>query len=168
MKKIFLTISIALFSLTAVLAQAKTKIGYINSTELLALMPERKTAEAALEKEAEALQKQLQAMSTEYQAKISEFQSGQATMSELLKETKVKEISDLETRIQTFQESAQSELQKKEAELLEPILTKARDAVKASADKAGYTHVFDTASGILIHAPEGDDILPIVKKDLGL
>jgi len=168
MKKIFLTLSIALFSVASIFAQTKTKIGYVNSTELLALMPERATAEKTLAAEAEALQKQLQAMSAEYQTKISDFQANQETMSDLMKETKVKEISDLEGRIQTFQESAQQSLQAKEAELLEPILTKARDAVKATADKAGYTHVFDTASGILIHAPEGDDILPLVKKDLGL
>ncbi len=164
MKKLTLLAFAAILSL-GTFAQ---KIGYINSGDLLALMPERKTAEGDLQKEAEALQKQLQTMTTEYQGKLSEFQNGQATMSDLMKDTKVKELTDLESRIKTFQESAQVELQKKEAALLEPILQKAREAVKEAAKKAGYTHVFDTASGILIHAPEGDDILPIVKKSLGL
>ncbi len=159
---------VGLFLLSSLVGFGQNKIGYINSTDLLQLMPERKTAEEALEKEALALQKQLQTMSTEYQSKLTDFQSNQATMSDLMKETKVKELTDLETRIKAFQESAQGELQKKEAELLEPILKKARAAVKTAATKSKYTHVFDTASGILIHAPDGDDMLPLVKKELGL
>jgi len=164
-KSIYIAL-VALMSVSTVIGQ--TKIGYINSNDLLVLMPERKTAEANLEKEAKALQTQLQTMTTEYQSKVTEFQNGQTTMSDLLKDTKVKELTDLEARIKAFQESAQGELQKKEGALLEPILAKAREAIKTTAEKAGYSHVFDTASGILVHAPEGDDLLPLVKKELGL
>lgn len=166
MKKI---ISISVFALLISLsAVAQKKIGYINSSELLLLMPERKEAEASLQKEAVALEEQLKTMSSEYQAKVQEYQSKVSEMSELLKQTKAKEIGDLEQRIQSFQASAQEELQNKEAELLEPILEKARVAVKAVADKNGYSHVFDSASGVVIHAPESDDLLPLVKKHLGL
>jgi outer membrane protein len=107
-------------------------------------------------------------MSNEYQAKIQDFQSSQATMSDLMKQTKAKEITDLEERIKNFQTSAEEELRKKESVLLEPILTKARTAIKEVADKNGYSHVFDSASGIVLHAPDTDNLLPLVKKHLGL
>ncbi len=147
---------------------AQNKIGYINSSDLLLVMPERKSAEESLQKEAKALEEQLKAMSTEYQGKLQEYQTKLSEMSDLLKQTKAEEINNLEQRIQSFQQSAQEELQKKESELLEPILEKARAAVKVVADKNGYSHVFDSASGVVIHAPEGDDLLPLVKKHLAL
>lgn len=167
MKKYSLVMALFLGSLGLVNAQVK-KIGYINSNDLLVLMPERKGAEEALQKEAGVLEAQLRTMSTEYQTKVQEFQSQQATMSDLMKQTKAKEIGDLEERIKNFQTSAEEELRKKEGTLMEPILDKARKAIKEVAEKNGYSHVFDSSSGIVIHAPETDDLLPLVKKHLGL
>lgn len=167
MKKIGMIAALFLSTLGLVQGQIK-KIGYINSSELLLLMPERKGAEESLQKEAGLLEQQLTTMSSEYQGKVQEFQSQQTTMSDLMKQTKAKEITDLEERIKSFQASAEEELRKKESALLEPILDKARKAIKEVADKNGYSHVFDSASGIVIHAPETDNILPLVKKHLNL
>ncbi len=167
MKKLILPLFLALLVSSSLSAQMK-KMGYINSNDLLMLMPERKQAEEALQKEAQALEQQLKTMSAEYQGKIEAYQKDEATMSDLLKQTKVKEIQDLEERIKNFQELAEEELKKKEMSLIEPILDKARKAVKEVADKNGYSHVFDTATGLLIHAPETDDLLPLVKKHLNL
>jgi Skp family chaperone for outer membrane proteins len=51
MKKYSIVMALVLSSLGFVNAQVK-KIGYINSSELLLLMPERKGAEESLQKEA--------------------------------------------------------------------------------------------------------------------
>ena len=93
-------------------AQSKQKFGHINTGELLQTMPERTEAEKAIQEEAKQLEKQLSTMSAEYQAKVQDYQTNEATWSQLIKDTKVKEIGDLETRIQEFQGTAQENLQK--------------------------------------------------------
>ena len=152
---------------TASFAQSK-KFGHINSNDLLMLMPERAVAEKEIQEEAKVLEGQLSTMTAEYKTKAAEYEAGMAKMSDLVKQTKAKEISDLQQRIQDFQSSAQDELEKKEQDLLAPIIAKAKAAIKDVADKNGYGYVFDSSLGVLVNYPEADDLLPLVKKQLGI
>ena len=149
--------------------QAQTlKFGHINSTQLLTLMPETKNADSTLQKFGTSLEAQLKTMTNEYQSKVSDFRATEATMSEPIKEAKAKEINDLETRIQDFQESAQTSLQKKKEEIYTPIIKKAEDAIKGIAKEKGYSYIFDTSVGVVLFAQESDDIMPMVKAKLGI
>lgn len=170
MKSLFalLVAGVVLFSAPDALAQNKQKFGHIDSNELLQLMPEREAAEKELEAEAKALQQILAEMQAEYEQKLTAYQTSGATMSDLVRQTKEKEIIDLEARIEGVSEQAQMQLEKKRIEVLEPVLEKARKAIKEVADENGYTYVFDSSIGVLLHYPEGDDILPLVKAKLGL
>lgn len=149
-------------------AQSTLKFGHINSTELLSYMPETKAADSALQKHGQSLENQLKTMSAEYQAKITEFKSKEASMAEPIRDSKVKEITDLEGRITDFQESAQSSIQKKKEELYSPIIRKAEDAIKAVAKDNNFSYIFDSSIGVLLFAQEGDNIMPLVKQKLGL
>lgn len=112
MKKLFVLIFV-LGSVFTVTAQKATKIGHINSAELLAAMPERGKIQKELEDYAKQLQQQLEAMQAEWQTKMQEFKSKEGQMSEVIRNAKIKEITDLEARMQEFQETAQEDLQKK-------------------------------------------------------
>lgn len=149
-------------------AQHSYKFGHVNSTQLLSMMPETKSADSALQKFGMSLENQLKTMTGEYQNKISDFKSKEASMADPIKDSKLKEISDLEERIQTFQESAQSSMQKKKEELYTPILKKAEEAINAVAKENKYSYIFDTGAGSLLFAQESDDVLPLVKSKLGL
>jgi outer membrane protein len=108
-------------------------------------------------------------MGAEYQAKIADYKSKEASMADPIKEAKQKEISDLEERIQAFQESAQTSLQKKQEELNGPIVKRAQDAINAVAKEKGFSYIFDsTPGGTLIFSQDADDILPLVKAKLGI
>lgn len=169
MNKIKLLLATGLIGMTFFSASAQAKkFGHINSNDLLILMPERAAAEKVIQEEAKTLEGQLTTMSAEYRSKVQDYEAGLAKMSELVKQTKAKEITDLQQRIQDFQVSAQQELEKKESELLAPIIDKAKKAIKEVADKNGYSYVFDASTGVIVHAPEGDDLLPLVKKQLGI
>lgn len=152
----------------AVQAQSTLKFGHINSTQLLSLMPETKTADSSLQKFGASLENQLKTMSAEYQGKIADFKSKEGSMADPIRDAKLKEISDLEERIQTFQESAQSSMQKKKEELYTPVLKKAEEAINAIAKEKGFSYIFDTSAGTLLFAQESDDILALVKGKLGL
>ena len=123
MKKILVFTIIGLISLST---YSQNKFGYIDSQELLLLMPERKTAEEEVQNFAKSLESQLQAMTAEYQQSVQEYQANESSYTDLVKQDKVTEITGLEQRIQAFQQNANEALIAKEKELLEPILQKAK------------------------------------------
>ena len=124
--------------------------------------------QAAFEAEVKVLEGELKAMQEELQNKYTDYQERKAQLSELLRSTKEQEIRDLDQRIQTYQQSAQQRLQDKEKELLQPIIDRAKQAISDVAKENGYTYVFDTSAGALLYQQDSDDILPLVKKKLGL
>ena len=162
---------IALLTLVCILSinsYAQNKLGYIDSQELLLLLPERKTAEAEVQTFAKSLESQLQAMTSEYQQSVQDYQANEASYDDLVKQDKISEITGLERRIQSFQQNAQQALQTKEQELLEPILAKARKAIEDVAKEEGYTYIFDRSLGTVLFAKESENILSKVKKKLNL
>jgi outer membrane protein len=168
MKKILSLLLV--FTLTAgsiVYAQAQ-KFGHINSLELLSVLPGVRQADQQLESFAQQLENQNREMLQEYQRKAEEYQRNEGSMLDAVKEVKLKEIADLEQRIITFQENAQKRLERRREELYGPLLEKADKAISDVAKDNGYTYVFDTSSGALLHAEPSDNILPLVKRKLGI
>jgi outer membrane protein len=158
-----------IIALTATGAMAQTlKFGHINSTQLLSLMPETKAADSTLQKFGASLESQLKTMTNEYQTKINDYQANSGTMAEPVKEARVREINEIEQRIQDFQETAQQSMQKKKEEVYTPIIKKAEEAIKKVAKDKSYSYIFDTSAGMVLFAQESDDIMPLVKSQLGL
>ena len=153
---------------TTVFAQKSAKIGHINSNDLLSAMPERTAIQKELEDHANQLRATLEAMRKEYETKVNEFQTKQDVMTDVIKQSKVKEITDLEARITEFQQTAEADLQKKEQDLLQPVIDKAKEAINTVAKEEGYTYILDSSVGVVLYSVETDDILPAVKKKLAI
>jgi outer membrane protein len=107
-------------------------------------------------------------MGKEYQKKAQEFQAQEKTMTEAVKEVKIKEIQQLEERIQSTQSSGQEKVAKKKEDLYSPILDKADKAIKEVAKANNYDYIFDASAGTLLFAKESDNILNLVKAKLGI
>jgi len=165
MKKITFLVLISLITLSTF---SQNKFGYIDSQELLMLMPERKNAESEVQNFAKSLESQLAAMTAEYQESVQDYQTNEASYTDLIKQDKIAEITGLEQRIQAFQQNAQQSLQKKEQELLEPILSKARSAIEEVATEGNFTYIFDKSVGSILYAKESENVLSLVKKKLKL
>ena len=115
------------------------------------------------------LQSQLQTMAQEYQAKAQDYEANLATMSNLVKQSKEKEILDLQSRIQQFQLNAEQEFEAKRAELLKPILDKIQNAINAVGKEKGYTYVIDLATGAAVYVgTDAVDATKDVKAKLGI
>jgi outer membrane protein len=165
------TIKITLLMLVVVLSTAATaqktaKIGHINSNELLTAMPERAAVQKDLEAYANELKITLDVMRKEYETKVADFQSKQEVMTDIIKENKIREITDLEKRITEFQKTAEADLQKKEQSLLQPIIDKAKKAIDDVAKEEGYTYVLDSSVGVVLYSVASDDLLTKVKSKL--
>lgn len=165
--KVFLIVVLAGVAIQSS-AQKTQKLGHINFAVLYEQMPGQDSIRQAFTAFSEQLQSQFQTMQTEYETKLTDYQSNQATMSSIIKQTKEKEILDLQRRIQEFQQTAQEELQNKETELTAPVIEKARKAVSDVAKENGYSFIFNSTEGLLLYTEAGDDIMAMVKKKLGL
>ena len=167
-KAIKLTLAVALvMGSTTLFAQ---KFGRINTQEIIMSMPETKAMQTNLETYAKELQDNIETMNVEFNNKLQDFQKNFNTLSDALKEMKQKELEDMRNRTQEFQERAQQEYQKKQNELLAPIIDKAKAAIDKVSAANAYTVVFDTSTGSLAYFDEATltDIAPQVKKELGI
>lgn len=169
MKKLFKIVLVAGGLIFAgSLVNAQQKIAHINSAELIKAMPEVVNADKMLETFKASLDADGKTMYTEYQNKVQAFQTAEKTLSDALKEAKVKEIQDLQKRIEEFQQKAGDDFEKKRGELYDPILKKAEDAVKVVAKEKGYAYVFDTTQPGIVYFDGGINIMADVKLKLGL
>ena len=76
MKKYTFIFLLSLLSLEII---GQNKFGYIDSQELLLLMPERKTAENTIQEFAKSLESQLSSMTAEYQQRVQEYQNNESS-----------------------------------------------------------------------------------------
>ncbi|MDD3629476.1 MAG: OmpH family outer membrane protein [Bacteroidales bacterium] len=169
MKKFSLIIVLILFvSFTMAGQQTKLKIGHLNTNDLMQVMPGVDSAGQALNDYAQNLQKQLETMVSEFQTKYDEYLTNEAQYVDAVKQIKQKELVDLQTRIQDFQNDAQDLLAKKEQELMQPFIDKAKNAIDEVAKEKGYTYILDTSTGSVLYWEGGDDIMMFVKEKLGI
>jgi outer membrane protein len=165
-KKIALVLLCALpFSLMA----EDIKLGHVNSQEILTLMPDRANIEKTISDLQTQWEGELVKMREEYNAKIKEYQEKQATMPESIKQARQSEIAEIEQRITTFQQTAYTDLQKKQQELFAPVVEKVKKAITEVGAEGNYLYIFDLSTQTVIYqSPKSSDITPLVKKKLGL
>ncbi len=167
MMKIFI-LFVALFAGSSVFAQT-LRFGHINSAELLMAMPERDSAQKEIEAYATTLENQLEIMQVEYNKKVQDYMQNQGTFTAVIRQTRERELQEIQARIQEFQVGAQESLQQKEAQLIQPILAKAEAAIREVAKEQNLIYVFDVSSRVVLyHSTASENILPLVKTRLGI
>jgi len=147
--------------------KAQGKIAYISLQELIPAMPEYKKADTALNDYQNALAQNFEDMKKEYVEKDSLLNSKDSlkyTKAQL--ELKKREISDMVVKLQGWQQQAQQLYQQKQQDLIQPIQRKAVEAVQTVAKENGYAYVLTKEA--LLASPPADDLLPLVKKKLGI
>jgi len=172
MKKLF---KVALVAVVAVgllfagnFAKAQSKIGYVNTNQLMESLPEMKTLQTQMQAYQKTFSDQLASMSTEYQTKGQKYEQTQATMTDAARTAAQSDLQDLQTRITSFRDNAQKQIEAKSNELLKPLTDKVRAAITAVAAEKGYAYVLDSSTIDLIVSPAGDDLTNAAKVKLGL
>jgi outer membrane protein len=166
LKKIALVL---LCALPISLMAQEAKLGHVNSQEILSLMPERATIEKTIADLQTQWESELVKMREEYNSKIKEYTAKQATMPESIKTARQAEIGEIEQRITTFNQTASTDLGKKQQELFTPVVEKVKKAINEVALENKYTYIFDlSAQSIIYQSPTANDITALVKKKLAL
>ena len=169
MKKGLIVALVALLAFSgSAMAQKNIKLGHINSNELMQIMPGRDSAQAALQKEVEALQAELETMNKEFETKYNDYVAKRDQLSELIRKTKESDLQSMRARIEESQANAQKLLEERQEALLKPIVDRAKKAIEEVGKENGYTYIFDSGIGTVLYSQDSDDIMPLVKKKLGL
>jgi outer membrane protein len=163
MKKI---IVLAALGLGVYSSQAQTKVAYINSEELISVMPEAEKADAELKQYQAELAQIGQDLMKELNEKDSMFVRDSLKYSSTMKEIKKNELVTLYQKVQNWNQEAQERYQAKAQEKIAPIRTKALETVRAVAKEKKYDYVLD--QNAVIVGPPGDDLLPFVKEKMGI
>ncbi len=155
-----------LLSISAVSAQMK--IGYVNSQDLLADLPEVKQAQANLKSLEQQLQKKGQGMVEALQKKYAQLQQkeqqGMLAPKEI--ETQAAKLKQEELKLGQFQQQMQEQLLKKQQELMEPVINKIKAAIAEVAKENGYTYILDNSAGMVLYGDSSYDVSALVKAKL--
>lgn len=165
MKKILLIAAMAFVSAAAF---AQPKFAHVNFTELYQLMPEADEARATMAAASNEAQETYQAMMDEFQTKYSQYQQKASTWTATIRESKEKELSDMQARIQEFSQNVQQELAAQEQQLMAPLYQKAQDTVTKLAKDGGYVYVFEASSVLYVDPAQSTDLTPAARKALNI
>ena len=151
MKKLIL-----MLMLCAPMAVMAQKFGKVNTQTIMQAMPEVAKANG----EMQALQKQyeneLKSMQDELTRKNGEYEKSASTMNATAKQQKETELQQMYQKIQQTYQDNQQAMQKKSAELMEPIRTKVLNAITEVGKAGGYTYIFEDGVAIFTGATVQD------------
>lgn len=160
MKKLIVILALAMPMLVS--AQ---KLGYVNTSELFAQMPEVAKIKVQMDTIQSQYENQLTMMQEEFQKKAQDYQNQAASMTDAIRQIREQELQEMQQRIQLFYQTAEQDITKKQQELLAPVHERMAKAINAVGEKEGYTYIFDSAAMVYI-APTAEDVMPSVKKEL--
>ncbi len=160
-------------SAPAAAAPGPLKLGYTSMDYLLSQVPEAKEIQNQLTIQKTQLENEAKRLEKEFQDKLAVYEKGAAQMSEVIRADKEKELQSLQGRFQEFQRNADTQLQQKYQQLVNPVIQKIQKNVDATAKENGYNYVFNLDAGagtavILLYAPEDNNITDLVLKKMGI
>ena len=146
-------------------AAAQMKVAYVNSDSILNALPETPQKRAELEAYAKAWQTTIDEKRADLEKKIKEIQDGQSTLPPVILQQKAKDAEELRNSLLQEEQTAQSDVSRKENELLGPLVQKIRDGIDKIAKENGYAYVLP--ANILLYADEEHDLTNRVIISLG-
>ena len=144
---------------------ASLNIGYIDTDRVMVECQDTQEAQELFQTEQQAWQEDIQEMDTEIQRLQDEFEQKKVILKESGKEEAQNEIQTLiEQRDQKVSEifGEGGKAMQKNAELLEPILTKLQKVIESVSTDENIDIVFDASTGGILYAVPSLDITDIV------
>lgn len=168
-KRIFLSalliISIAFISNLS--AQNADRIAYINSLELLEVIPGKVAASRSISDLNQKYKDELAVMQNDYNNKYTDFLSNQNKLAESIKLRRMQELYELEQNINRFMKIAQEDVESQEAQLITPLREKLKEVINQVGIEQGYTCIYDMANpAIAFITPNAINANPLIKSRL--
>jgi cationic outer membrane protein ompH len=165
MKKVMI---IAAMALVCAAASAQQKFAHVNFQEIVQLMPEMDSARVQTETASKEANETYAAMVQEFQSKYQQFEQKQASWTPAVRESKQRELGEIQNRIQEFEQAIQQDLQQLQNQLMAPIYQKAQGVVNDIAKKQGFIYVFDASQVLYVDPAQSTDITKEARTALGI
>jgi outer membrane protein len=148
---------------------AISKIGYVDSNEIMRNFEEVRLAEIELEKEGRKLEAEGIKLVSKLDSLKQDYERQRLLMSETRQNEKKNEIANMEKSIQNFQMDKfgpEGEIYKKQNQLLKPVLGKIDAAIQQVGSDRGYDFILDAMSGALLYALDSHNLTEAVMDEL--
>ena len=160
---------LALVALPMSVAAQTIKLGHFKSSDVLQGMPEFTQAQNELNKQAQMHDEEYKRITGEYQKTLEEFVNAQDSLPQNIAERRQKELQDMAQRVQEYAQFADQDLSQLQKKLMEPIILKVNNAVKAVGDAEGMTYIFDLSTTTIPYVNDkvSIDLTAAIKSKLG-
>lgn len=143
------------------------KVGLVDTDAIMAVLPDVAAAQTKLQEVQKKYQDEAMRLEEEYKRLIEDYQNIKEDELPAIRERKTREITDYQTKLQQFEQTASQDLQNQQQALMAPIMQKIREAIESVGREAGYSLIQERGTTIYFAAPV-EDITPQVKAKLGL
>ena len=144
--------------------------GYLSYNEVMKAMPEYQQALQSLAELKESYDEEMTRAEQDFSKKFAEYVDGQKSFPENIMLKRQRELQQLMEQSLQFKNEAQELLTKAEAELMEPIHAKLKEAIVAVGKSHNYIYVLNTDNNALPYLNQGiaEDCTSAVLKELGI
>lgn len=157
--------ALLMFSASSAMAQ---KFASVKQSEIIQKLTIKDSTQQKLKTYYDELMEVAEGMNVEFQNKLADFQKNQASLSEVVRAQKEKDLQRLNASLEEFQQTSQQNIQLKQQELMAPIFEKYKAAVTKVGKEANYTVIFDADTQVFINESQVTNITDLVVKALGL
>lgn len=118
--------------------------GYLSYNDVMKAMPEYQEAQKSLEELKKSYDQEMARAEQDFSKKFAEYVDGQKSFPENIMLKRQKELQQLMEQSMQFKQEAQNLLTKAEAELMEPIHSRLKEAIAAVGKEHNYAYVLNT------------------------
>lgn len=165
---------LTVFGLGTLLSHAQTtptKIGYADVDYIFSQLPEAKQIDTELKSTQAQLKNQIDTKYQEFQKKLADYQANLNTMLEAVRANTERELTQMQQNIEKLQADAQTTIQAKQTQLMEPVYNKVGKGIEEVAKENQFTFILNQQIGgldVILYGDEKMDISDLVLKKLGV
>jgi outer membrane protein len=140
------------------------KIAFISSQQILEQTPGYAAAESTFKKEYQGFQDEAQKLRQQFDSAVQTFEKQSIALSSSAKQTKQKELQQLQQRLEQRTSELQDKSQQRQRELIQPIQARVNAVIQGLRAEGNYALIFDADSPTsnIVAADPSLDITPKV------
>ncbi|MBI2487816.1 MAG: OmpH family outer membrane protein [Deltaproteobacteria bacterium] len=158
MQLLLLVISFVISLSGLAYAQSPAKIGYIDLQRVIRESQAGKSARASFEKEFQEKRSIIEQKKQRLDSMKQEFLSQASIKSEQASKDKAEQIERLEKEYNRTRDDFRDELQRRDLELTQKILSELESVIKQIGDSEGYSLIFEKTEAGVVYAGKGVDL----------
>lgn len=163
-RALLFVLGLVAFGAVAAFAQGSPKIGYVDIQRVIKDSQAGITAKAAFERDFNAKKGIIDQKQSQLDKLKEEFLSKAPVMDEGARKNMADDIERREKELKRLRTDFRDELQKKDFELTQKILTELEGVLQKYGREKGYTMIFErTEAGIVFASPDSDITEEIIK-----